>query len=112
IKNHALIPEGSGFITREMTPPLTSADINFRPIEMEIGPDGALYMTDWFNPLIGHMQYSLRDPRRDNTHGRVWRVTAKGRPLLQPVNLAEMSIPQLLDQLKVYEDRVRYRARR
>ena len=46
------------------------------------GPDGALYVVDWFNPLVGHMQYSLRDPRRDKTHGRVWRITAKGRPLL------------------------------
>ena len=44
-------------------------------------PDGALYVVDWFNPLVGHMQYSLRDPRRDKTHGRVWRITAKGRPL-------------------------------
>ena len=49
---------------------------------MQFGPDGALYVVDWFNPLVGHMQYSLRDPRRDKTHGRVWRITAKGRPLL------------------------------
>ena len=37
---------------------------------MQMGPDGALYVGDWFNPLIGHMQYSLRDPRRDVQHGR------------------------------------------
>ena len=54
------------------------------PVAMQFGPDGALYVVDWFNPLIGHMQYSLRDPRRDKTHGRVWRITAKGRPLLTP----------------------------
>ncbi|HEX6068974.1 MAG TPA: PVC-type heme-binding CxxCH protein, partial [Longimicrobiaceae bacterium] len=112
IKNHQIVPEGSGFTSREMEPLLTSTDINFRPIEMEFGPDGALYITDWFNPLIGHMQYSLRDPRRDTTHGRIWRLTYKGKPLLQPVNLKGMSVPALLEQLKAYEDRTRYRARR
>src|SRR5690606_23485108 len=112
IKNHKPEPEGSGFTSREVEPLLYSRDINFRPIEMEFGPDGALYVTDWFNPLIGHMQYSLRDPRRDREHGRIWRITYKGKPLLRPVNLEELSVPELLDQLKVYEDRTRYRARR
>ena len=40
-----------------------------------MGPDGAAYILDWYNPLIGHMQHSFRDERRDTTHGRVWRVT-------------------------------------
>ena len=112
IKNHQLVPEGSGFTSREAPPLLTSRDINFRPIEMEFGPDGALYLTDWFNPLIGHMQYSLRDPRRDVTHGRIWRITYPARPLLKPVDLAALDVSALLEQLKVYEDRTRYRVRR
>ena len=74
--------DGSGFVGIETEPLLQSSDVNFRPVAMQFGPDGALYVVDWFNPLIGHMQFSLRDPRRDTTHGRVWRVTAKGRPLL------------------------------
>ena len=112
IKNHQIVPEGSGFTSREQAPLVTSRDINFRPIEMEFGPDGALYLTDWFNPLIGHMQYSLRDERRDTEHGRIWRITYPGRPLLEPVNLEELSVPELLDQLRVYEDRTSYRVRR
>ena len=47
----------------------------------KIGPDGAIYFLDWQNPIIGHMQHNLRDPSRDRTHGRVYRVTYEGRPL-------------------------------
>ncbi|MBW3629178.1 MAG: dehydrogenase [Gemmatimonadetes bacterium] len=112
IKSHRFIEEGSGFTTREAEPLLTSRDINFRPIDLEVGPDGALYVVDWFNPLIGHMQYSMRDPRRDRTHGRIWRISRPDRPLLAVVNLESLSLSQLLDQLKEPEDRTRYRVRR
>ena len=77
-----------------------------------MGPDGALYIGDWFNPLIGHMQYSLRDPRRDVQHGRIWRVTAKGRPLVPRPKIHGQPIPALLENLKAYEDRTRYWTRR
>jgi glucose/arabinose dehydrogenase/azurin len=112
IKNHRVSEEGSGFTSTEAEPLLASSDINFRPIDMEFGPDGALYVVDWFNPLIGHMQYSLRDPRRDTRHGRIWRLTYKGRPLLRPVDLERLSVAELLEQLREYEDRTRYRVRR
>jgi len=42
------------------------------PVDLKVGPDGALYFIDWQNPLIGHMQHNLRDPSRDHTHGRVY----------------------------------------
>jgi len=91
---------------------IASTDRNFRPGEVQIGPDGALWFLDWHNPLIGHMQYSQRDPNRDKVHGRLYRLTAKGRPLLQPVTQFGKSVTQLLEQLKEYEPRTRYRARR
>jgi glucose/arabinose dehydrogenase len=112
VKNHRIWQEGSGFASEEAEPLLHSSDINFRPIAIQFGPDGALYIVDWFNPLIGHMQYSLRDPRRDTSHGRIWRLTYRGRPLLQAVDLQELTVPELLDRLRTYEDRTRYRARR
>ena len=111
IKQYRVQEEGSGFVAIEVEPLLQSEDPNFRPIGLMFGPDGALYLCDWFNPLIGHMQYSLRDPRRDKTHGRVYRITAKGRPLVEPPRIHGQPLAAQLELLKAYEDRTRYQAR-
>ena len=104
--------DASGFKATPVEPLLRSSDPNFRPVDLEFGPDGALYFVDWFNPLIGHMQHSLRDPNRDVEHGRIWRITYAKRPLVDKPKIAGASVPELLELLKVYEDRTRYRARR
>jgi glucose/arabinose dehydrogenase len=103
--------DGSGFAADPVEPLLRSSDPCFRPVDLEFGPDGALYVVDWFNPLVGHMQHSLRDPNRDVRHGRIWRITYKGRPLLEPARIDGATTADLLDLLKSYEDRTRYRAR-
>ena len=51
---------------------------------MEFAPDGSLYLLDWHNVLVGHMQHSARDPLRDHVHGRVYRITHSTRPLVKP----------------------------
>ncbi|NBA87344.1 hypothetical protein GVN16_16335 [Emticicia sp. CRIBPO] len=112
IKQHRIIKKGSGFTAEEVEPLLQSTDPNFRPVDLKFGPDGALYLVDWFNPLIGHMQHSIRDERRDKEHGRIWRITYKGRPLLKSPKFAEQTVPELLENLKIYEDRVRYQTRK
>ncbi len=91
---------------------IRSADKNFRPADPQIGPDGALWFGDWCNALIGHMQYSQRDPNRDHIRGRIYRLVAKDRPLLTPVTQFGKSEAELLDQLKVFEPRTRAHARR
>jgi putative heme-binding domain-containing protein len=103
--------DGAGFTAEEIEPIVQSVHPTFRPSDIEVGPDGALYFLDWTNPLIGHMQHHLRDPSRDHKHGRVYRVTRDGRPLLTPQVIAGRSIDELLDALKNPSDRVRYRAR-
>jgi putative heme-binding domain-containing protein len=90
---------------------LVSSDGNFRPADYKVGEDGALYIADWANPLIGHMQHNIRDPSRDHEHGRVYRITAKGRPLQERVPIDGESIDSLLDVLKHPVDGVRLRAR-
>src|SRR2546422_6179876 len=57
------------------------------------------------------MQHHLRDPSRDHTHGRIYRVTYPGRPLSKPARIAGEPVERLLDLLKEPEDRVRHRAR-
>ena len=91
---------------------LQSSDTNFRPVAMEIGPDGSLYIADWCNPLVGHMQYSVRDPRRDHTHGRIWRIRHTQRPLVTPPSIEGVSVVALLEQLRLPERNTRQLARR
>lgn len=91
---------------------LVSTDKNFRPVDPQIGPDGALWFGDWCNALIGHMQYSQRDPNRDHVHGRIYRLVNTRAQLLEPVTQFDKSEAELLEQLREYEPRTRYRARR
>jgi putative heme-binding domain-containing protein len=102
---------GGSFTGQELEPILSSSDPNFRPVDCKTGPDGALYFIDWQNPIIGHMQHNLRDPSRDRTKGRIYRVTYDGRELSQSPKIAGEPIEKLLDLLLHPEDRVRYRAK-
>lgn len=111
ILRYKLRDQDSSLGADEQEPILSSSDPNFRPADVEVAPDGSIYFTDWHNPIIGHMQHNLRDPSRDRTHGRVYRVTYEGRELLKPVKIAGEPIEKLLDLLKSPEDRVRYRAK-
>lgn len=83
----------------------------FRPSAVCTAPDGSLYFADWSNAIIGHMQHHLRDPNRDHLHGRIYRITYEGRPLLKPKKVDGQSIAALLDLLKEPENDVRMRAK-
>jgi lysophospholipase L1-like esterase len=90
---------------------LVSNDSNFRPTDFVFGDDGAMYVSDWANPIIGHMQHNVRDPNRDHDHGRIYRITVNGRPLQESVKIDGEPIEALLEALKHPADGVRLRAR-
>jgi azurin len=104
--------EGSGLWGETLKPDLISSDDpNFRPTAVDVAPDGSIYILDWHNPIIGHLQHHLRDPSRDHVHGRIYRMTYEGRPLEKPARIAGESIDKLLDLLKEPENNVRTRAK-
>ncbi len=90
--------QGSSFITREMPDVMRTTDSTFRPLDTKLGPDGALYIADWSNPIIQHGEVDFRDPRRDKGHGRIWRITAKGRAPLPKTDLTKLDNTALLDR--------------
>ena len=57
---------------------ITSDDPWFRPVDIKLGPDGALYIADFYNRIIGHYEVPLTHPGRDRTSGRIWRIVYKG----------------------------------
>jgi hypothetical protein len=102
----------SGFWGDPVDPLLKCSDESFRPVDIEFGPDGALYLCDWYSPLVGHMQHSIRDPNRDHSRGRIWRVHYTKNPLVKPAKTDGQPIAALLDLFKTEpEERTRERVR-
>jgi len=101
-----------GFEEKYVGDVIFSKNLSFIPVDIRFGPRGALYVCDWYNPIKGHAQYSLRDSRRDRHSGRIWRITAKGKKLQDPPKIDGAPIGDLLDVLKRKEYRYRYWAKR
>lgn len=83
---------------------LSSSDPWFRPVDIKQGPDGALYITDFYNKIIGHYEVDLKHPGRDRTKGRLWRIVWKGldgkAPAPQGVgNIRKMPFNKVYDLL-------------
>ena len=104
--------DGTGYKVTHRQDLLRGSDVNFRPVDLEFAPDGSLYIVDWHNVLVGHMQHNARDPLRDHVHGRIYRITYPGRPLVEPAEIAGASLETLFENLKLPEYRTRYRTQR
>jgi len=111
-KQHRFLEKETSISGKYVQDLFQSSDFNFRPVDIEFAPDGSLYVADWHNLLIGHMQHNARDPLRDTKHGRIYRITYPSRPLVKPAEVAGASIETLLENLKLPEYRTRYRTRR
>jgi putative heme-binding domain-containing protein len=103
--------DGSGFASRQETEVIKTSHGAFRPIDVKMGPDGAIYVADWYNPIIQHGEVDFRDPRRDHTHGRIWRITAKDRPLVERPDLQKLTNLSLLSWMKAPEEWLRLHAK-
>lgn len=86
----------SGYQASELPAPVVTTDAAFRPIDVKLGPDGALYIADWTNPIINHGEVDFRDPRRDHVNGRIWRLAPKGSTPLKWENLSSKKTDELL----------------
>lgn len=111
VLQHEVQYNGADITAKEIEPILLADDPNFRPTDVEIGGDGALYVSDWSNALIGHMQHNMRDPNRDDEHGRIFRVTASGRSLVKAPKLKGRPISEVCKVFLTPETSARYRAR-
>lgn len=111
VELHEWVEHDTHFEEKKVGIVFQSTNLSFIPVDIQQGPDGAMYVADWYNPVKGHAQYSLRDTRRDKKSGRIWRITAKDQKLEAAPKIAGASIPELLELLKSENYRTRYRAK-
>src|SRR5262249_36166023 len=92
-----LSEDGAGFASREQAEVITTAHGALGPVDVRMGRAGPLYIAAWYTPITQHGEVVFRAPRRDLSHGRIWRVTARGRPVVPRPRLADASTAALLD---------------
>ncbi|YCM44804.1 PVC-type heme-binding CxxCH protein [Verrucomicrobiaceae bacterium 227] len=112
INSYRLSPNGSSYTSTQLPDFLSSSHRAFRPIDVKMGPDGAVYISDWYNPIIQHGEVDFRDKRRDHTRGRIWRVTFKDQALAKSPDYKNAKTEDLLEMQISPEKFVRESARR
>ncbi|MDE2641477.1 MAG: c-type cytochrome [Verrucomicrobiota bacterium] len=88
---------GSSFKTLDTGHPIKSSDSWFRPVDIKAGPDGAIYVCDWYDDQVNH--YRNHEGRIDPKNGRVYRLRAKGSQPVQPFDLAKRTTAELIGLL-------------
>ncbi|MEM7144676.1 MAG: PVC-type heme-binding CxxCH protein [Verrucomicrobiota bacterium] len=79
---------------------LASEDDWFRPVNLEFGPDGCLYVADFYNKIISHNEVTTDHPDRDKSHGRIWRIRHESQKPREIPNVAKAKPDQLLKHLQ------------
>ena len=91
--------KGSSPVGKKEEPFVLSADPWFRPVDVKMGPDGAIYIADFYNSIIGHYEVPLDHPKRDRIRGRIWRITYNGKANKNQ-NLTTANTAELLSAFK------------
>ncbi len=76
-----------------------SSDEMFRPVALRLGPDGCLYIVDWYNKIISHNEVARNHPDRDKKRGRIWRVKHSEQKLPDVPDFAKLSGDELIAKL-------------
>jgi len=96
-----IVRNPDGTVTAKHLPDLlTSTDDWFRPVNIEFGPDGCLYIADWYNKIVSHNELPTTHPDRDKSHGRIWRIRPKGQTPSVVPNLYKVPAGELVEHLK------------
>lgn len=85
---------------------LTSTDSWFRPVAVHFGPDGCLYVVDWYNKIISHNEVPRNHPDRDKVRGRIWRIRSESGKVQSPPDLMKVPADELVDQLANPNERI------
>ena len=91
--------KGSSPVGKKEETFVLSADPWFRPVDVKMGPDGAIYIADFYNSIIGHYEVPLDHPKRDKIRGRIWRITYKGNAN-KKIDLSAADTQQLIATFK------------
>ncbi len=86
--------QGSTFRTRDLGYPVTSEDKWFRPVDIKLGPEGALYVCDWYDRQVNH--YRNHEGQMDGSNGRIYRLRSAKTPVGSVGDLANLAGDQLL----------------
>ncbi len=105
--------KGTSFEVSRLNPELIfSEDKHFRPVAITFGPNGAMYVLDFYSPVFENVEFPKRTKGRDHGHGRIWRITYPSRSLLDHPDFETAYTIDLLDLFKTKDSPLRYFARR
>ena len=102
INRDTLVSHGSSKTAREEADFVTTTDPWFRPVDLQLGPDGALYVADFYNRIIGHYEVPLQHPGRDRERGRIWKISyvGEGKEARKLPDLSRANIDQLIAEFR------------
>ncbi|WP_437185573.1 PVC-type heme-binding CxxCH protein [Planctomicrobium sp. SH668] len=95
LNRDALAYSGSSMSAVEQPDFLICDDPWFRPVDLQLGPDGAVYVADFYNKIIGHYEVDLKHPERDRTRGRIWRIEYIGDGKKTTASNSEIDLKKL-----------------